>query len=85
MNPSHLTENLLNGINTAVSTPSATAVYYLLGSSDKIPDAPLLVITKSDSEARRLADELGTFFTGNVLWFPKRQLTFHDVHTVSKR
>ncbi len=83
MNPSHLTENLLNGINTAVSTPSATAVYYLLGSSDKIPDAPLLVITKSDSEARRLADELGTFFTGNVLWFPKRQLTFHDLEAES--
>lgn len=83
MSSSMLTENLQKGINTAVSTTSATAVYYLLGASREALSSPLFIITKNDSEARRTADELAAFFSGTVLWYPKGQLTFHDLEAES--
>ena len=83
MSSSQLISNLQNGINTAVSTSCATSVYYLLSTSFEELGSPLFIITKNDSEARRISDELGAFFSGNVLWYPKHQLTFHDLEAES--
>lgn len=83
MSPSRLTENLQNGINTAIGTSSVTSVYYLLSAFEEALSSPLFIITKNDSEARRTADELTAFFSCKVLWYPKRQLTFHDLEAES--
>ena len=64
-------------------TSSETALFYLLNSDPSLLRWPLFVLTKNDSEARRLSEELNTFFGDRAYWYPKKQLTFHDIETES--
>ncbi len=78
-----LISNTNQNLNTAVTAASAMYVYYLLGKAQAESDKALIILAKSDSDARRLADELTAFFPAEVLWYPKQQLTFHDLDAES--
>ncbi len=78
-----LITNILSGINTAVTASSSMHVYCLLNKLRVQSSKTLILITKNDPDARRLADELTAFFQGEVLWYPKQQLTFHDLDAES--
>lgn len=78
-----ISENLINNVSEAVTAQSETAVYYALSEAfDNIP-SHLFFIAKNDPDARRIADELVSFFDCPVLWYPKSQLTFHDLEAES--
>ena len=83
MDASDLISDIRRGTNTAVVTSSETALFYLLNSDPSLLRWPLFVLTKNDSEARRLSEELNTFFGDRAYWYPKKQLTFHDIETES--
>lgn len=75
---SQFTECLAKGIKTGISAQSEAAIYYLLSLAAKATDCPLFIVTKNDTDARRIADELVAFLGEDIFWYPKQQLTFHD-------
>lgn len=79
----HLTDNLKNSINTGLTAETQTSVFYTLSSMPGGIDAPLFVITKNDSEARRITDEISAFFNCDIMWYPKPNVTFHDLDAES--
>ncbi len=83
MNTSELINNFSSGISTALSVPSESALFYLLSDAGTLLGDPLILIVKNDSEARRIRDELTSFFGCPILWYPKSQLTFHDLEAES--
>lgn len=78
-----LNDNIKNAVNTGITSGTETAVYYALGSVRNTQAAPLFVVTKNDSEARRIADELSAFFDCEILWYPKPNINFHDLEAES--
>jgi len=78
-----ITQSLKDGVKLGLCTQIDTAFYYILYQAHKDIDCPLILITKSDSEARKISDELGAFFDCNIYWYPKQQFTFHDLEAES--
>ncbi len=80
---SQLIHCLKNRANTALTCGSETAAYYLLAKIPNELDCPLIIIAKSDTQARQIADELAAFCSQSIYWYPKQQLTFHDLEAES--
>ena len=78
-----LIQNLNGGVNTAVTSISEAAIFQTISEAAQALKKPIIIITKNDSEARRIADELTSFCATQILWYPKQQLTFHDLEAES--
>lgn len=83
MIPSQLIQSIKSGSNIGITAQSETALYCLLSQISNLPDCPLIIVTKNDAEARRIADEIVAFTGDNVYWYPKQQLSFHDLEAES--
>lgn len=83
MIPFQLIQSTQNGVKLGVTVQSETAIYYLLSRIRDSLDCPLIIVTKNDAEARRIADETVAFTGENVYWYPKQQLSFHDLEAES--
>lgn len=75
--------NVINGINVGITSQSETALYYILSQVNNVLDCPLILVTKNDAEARRITDEISAFADTGIYWYPKQQISFHDLEAES--
>lgn len=83
MIPDQLIQNIQNGSSHGISVQSETVVYYLISQLHNTLECPLIIVTKNDAEARRIADESVAFAGNDIYWYPKQQLSFHDLDAES--
>ncbi|MBE5817176.1 MAG: transcription-repair coupling factor, partial [Clostridiales bacterium] len=78
-----LLTSCIQGKKSFLTVSSGAYLYTLLSRIFIEDDRDILIVSQSDTTARRIADEASSFFQESVLWYPKWQFTFFDIEAES--